>query len=290
MTKILVNYCKWLYTINMLIIFDIYMFTQWVQDYADYADWRLTDAQRVLKFLDRYPDEAPGVIIPYIFQHYPDALSDNNVFQRLIARIDGLDDAEELYHSLSDDLLKEQVIISLLSLGAPLLFWKYFNPSGAGVHHEHVRELYMSLDPKQRKKYAVAALALDGYLLQYLTPKQKTLELCILAVRNEGYALRYVPKRKRTDKIVEAAVSRTASAMEYASKEQRVKFIELAVMGSGKMGLHRIGGFSENDWKRPWAKEVFEAIGVDRKEELFKLWKVQRKQDEDDWHNDFNSR
>jgi len=266
------------------------MFTQWVQDYADYADWRLTDVQRVLKFLDRYPDEAPGVIIPYIFKHYPDALSDNNVFQRLIARIDGLDDVEELYRSLSDELLKEQVIISLLSLGAPLLFWKYFNPSGAGVHHEHVRELYTALAPKQRKTYAVAALTLDGYLLQYLTPKQRTLKLCILAVHNEGYALGYVPKKKRTDDIVKAAVSRAASAMEYASKEQRVKFIELAVMGSGKMGLHRIGGFSENDWKSPWAEEVFEAIGVDRKEELFKLWKVQRDNDIDDWHNDFNSR
>lgn len=51
-----------------------------------------------------------------------------------------------------------------------------------------------------------------------------------------------------------------------------------------------IGGFSENDWKSPWAKEVFEAIGVDRKKELLKLWKVQRDNDIDDWHNDFNSR
>lgn len=48
--------------------------------------------------------------------------------------------------------------------------------------------------------------------------------------------------------------------------------------------------FSENDWKSPWAKEVFEAIGVDRKKELLKLWKVQRDNDIDDWHNDFNSR
>ena len=287
MTKILVNYCKWLYTINMLIIFDIYMFTQWVQDYADYADWRLTDAQRVLKFLDRYPDEAPGVIIPYIFQHYPDALSDNNVFQRLIIRINGLDDAEKLYHSLPDDLLQEQVIISLLSLGAPLLFWKYFNPSGARVHHEYVRELYTSLTPKQRKIYAVAALTLGGYLLQYLTPKQRTLKLCMLAVKNDGYALGYVPERKRTDEIVEAAVSRSSSAMEYASEEQRIKFIELAVMGVEKSGLRRIGGFSDNDWKRPWAKEVFKVIGVDRKKELYKLWKNQRKKDANAWHNNF---
>ena len=264
--------------------------TQWVQDYADYADWKLTDAQRVLKYLDRYPDEAPGVIIPYVFNHYPDALSNKNVFQRLIIRINGLDDAEKLYHSLPDDLLQEQVIISLLSLGAPLLFWKYFNPSGAGVHHEYVRELYTSLAPKQRKIYAVAALTLNGYLLQYLTPKQKTPELCMLAVKNDGSALGYVPERKRTDEIVEAAVSRSSSAMEYASEKQRLKFIELAVMGEGKIGLRRIGGFSGNDWKRPWAKKVFKVIGVDRKKELYKLWKVQRKQDENDWHNDFNSR
>lgn len=261
--------------------------TQWVQDYVDYADWNLTDAQRVLKYLDRYPDEAPGVIIPYIFNNYPDALYNKNVFQRIITRIKGLDDAEELYHSLSDDLLKEQVIITIMSLGAPLLFWKYFNPSGARVHHEYVRELYTSLTPKQRKIYAVAALTLGGYLLQYLTPKQRTLKLCMLAVKNDGYALGYVPKRKRTDEIVEAAVSRSSSAMEYASEDQRIKFIELAVMGVEKSGLRRIGGFSDNDWKRPWAKDVFKVIGVDRKKELYKLWKNQRKQDANDWHNNF---
>ena len=271
-------------------------FIQWIQDHADWNDPRLTDVQRCLRYLKRYPDEHPRTTLPYLFKHFKEAVNSDRVLNILNQRIQNLGDAgaEELYNYLNENnpnLLKEQTYIHILSLGAPILFWKYFNPSGAGVGPEYVRGLFNRLTNKQKTIYAAAALRLSGYLLQFLNSKQKTNELCMIAVTTDGAALSYVPKNKRSDKIVAAAVSRSASAMEYASKEQRIKFIELAVMGSGqKWGHHRIGSFSEDDWKRTWAKEVFKSIGEARKTQLYNKWKEQRKNDANDWHNDYASR
>tara|TARA_B100000780_G_C21098973_1_gene443377 strand:- start:856 stop:1662 length:807 start_codon:yes stop_codon:yes gene_type:complete len=266
-------------------------FTQWVLDVVDWNDPRLTDRERGLRYLQRHPDESLSSTLTYLFKHYPNALGERNLCQLLKQMIQELEDPEELYRSLDAETLEDQAIVSILSLGAPILFWKYFNPAGKRVHHKYLRGLYMSLDHKQRVTYAVAALSLDGELLQYLAPEHITLELCMLAVKNEGYALRHVPKKKRTNEIVEAAISRSASAMEYASKKQRIKFIELAVLGSGqKLEHHRIGGFSSDDWNRTWAKEVFKAIGKAHRNKLYQRWVEQRQNDEDAWHNDYASR
>lgn len=266
-------------------------FAQWVLDVVDWNDPRLTDMERGLRYLQRHPDESVSSTITYLFKHYPDALGDHTLGQQLKQRIQELEDPEELYHSLDAETLEDQAIISILSLGAPILFWKYFNPDGKRVHHKYLRGLYMSLDHKQRMTYAVAALSLDGELLQYLRPADKSASLCLIAVNYNGYALRHVPKKKRTDEIVEAAISRSASAMEYASKKQRIKFIDLAVLGSGqKLEHHRIGGFSSDDWNRKWTREVFKAIGKAHRNELYQRWIDQRKNDEDAWHNDYASR
>ncbi len=271
-------------------------FKQWVQDYTDWSDPRLTNARRVLNYLQRYPDEPPQNTILYIFKHYRQAFENDRVRDIIYKRIKTLseDAAEELYQYLENenpDILKEQVIIHMLSLGAPILFWKYFNPSGAGVAHEYHRRLYMDLNKEQRETYAVDAVTLDGYLLQYLTPEQRTDELCLRAVKTDGAVLSYVPKEKRSDRIVAAAISQSASAMEYASKEQRIKFIEIAVMGTGQKWSHRrFGTFSTDDWKRSWAKEVFRSIGQARKKELYKRWKTQRDNDANAWHNEQASR
>jgi hypothetical protein len=271
-------------------------FKQWVEDYTDWSDPRLTNARRVLNYLQRYPDESPQNAIIYILKHYQKAFGNDQVRDIIQQRIKKLseDAAEELYHYLENEnpkVLKKQGFIHMLSLGAPILFWKYLNPSGARVHHEHHHRLYLALNNKQRETYAVDAVTLDGYLLQHLTPKQQTDELCLRAVKNDGFALSCVPTKKRSNIIVAAAVSRSASAMEYASKEQRIKFIEIAVMGTGQIwNHHRIGGFSTNDWNRPWANEVFRAIGQARKKELYKRWKTQRDNDANAWHNEQASR
>jgi hypothetical protein len=113
----------------------------------------------------------------------------------------------------------------------------------------------------------------------------------MIAVNTDGAALRLVPETKRTNAIVEAAVSQSASAMEYASLRQRIKFIEIAVMGSGRIyDHHRQGAFSREDWNRKWATDVWEEIGLSRKKELYTKWRSQCKQDENDWHNDYASR
>lgn len=270
--------------------------TQWVLDFKDWNDPRLSDVQRVFNYLKRYPEELPQVTIPYIFQHYRKALSNDQIFHIMQKRIQkrGAEAAEHLYHLLENkkpEILQTQVIITMLSLGSPILFWKYFNPSGARVHHELNRPLYTALTQTQRKTYAPAALRLSGYLLEYLTAKQKTKQLCMIAVNTDGAALRLVPETKRSNAIVEAAVSQSASAMEFASLRQRIKFIEIAVMGSGRIcDHHRQGAFSGKDWSRPWAKEVWDAIGLSRKKELHTKWRSQCKQDENDWHNDYASR
>jgi len=266
-------------------------FTQWALDVVDWKDPRLTDEGRGLRYLQRHPDESVSSTLPYLFKHYPDALNNKDVLRLLNTSIQELEDPEELYHSMDAAILKKSVIVIILSLGAPILFWKYFNPAGKGVHHEYLRYLYTALNTNDRMTYAEAALSLDGKLLRYLTPKQKIPELCLLAVMNDGYVLKYVPKKKRTDEIVKEAVSRSSSAMEFASKKQRIEFIELAVLGSGqKWDHHRIGSFSTDDWKRPWAKEVFKVIGKARRDELYQRWKHQREDDEDAWHNDYASR
>jgi len=270
--------------------------TQWVLDFKDWNDPRLSDVQRVFNYLKRYPEELPQVTIPYIFQHYRKAFSNDQIFHIMQKRIQkrGVAYAEHLYHSLESEkpeILQTQVVITMLSLGSPILFWKYFNPSGARVHHELNRPLYTALTQTQRKTYAPAALRLSGYLLEYLTAKQKTKQLCMIAVNTDGAALRLVPETKRSNAIVEAAVSQSASAMEYASLRQRIKFIDIAVMGSGRIcDHHRQGAFSGKDWSRPWAKEVWDAIGLSRKKELHTKWRSQCKQDENDWHNDYASR
>ena len=229
--------------------------------------------------------------LPYLFKHYPDALNNKDVLRLLNTSIQELEDPEELYHSMDAAILKKSVIVIILSLGAPILFWKYFNPSGSVIHHEYIRPLFEKLTNSQRNTYAEAALRLSGYLLPLLTPKQRTKKRCLIAVKTDGYTLQYVPKTKRTDEIVRAAIKSSASAMEFASKNQRIEFIELAVMGPGqKWDHHRIGGFSTADWERIWAKEVFKVIGKARRDELYQRWKHQREDDENDWHNDYASR
>jgi hypothetical protein len=263
-------------------------FTQWVLDYADWNDPRLSDEDRGLRYLRRYPDEPVENHIKYLFNHYPEALDNTRVRSVLIKNIKKLsnEQVEELYGSLGVKILSLEVIVYILSLGAPILFWKYFNPAGRGISHEYIRPLFEGLTKHQRNTYAEDALRLSGSLLRLLTAKQRTKKRCIIAVNTDGYTLQYVPKTKRTDEIVRIAIGNTASAMEFATKAQRIAFIELAVLGSGeKVGHHRIGGFSSDDWVRPWAKEVFRTIGKDRRDELYRRWELQREDDANDWHN-----
>ena len=265
-------------------LFFIEMFAQYCKD--------LWYGVTIVEYLNRHTEEDPIVTIPYVLKHYQCALRDGNNYSifwnsmREKIKRRGPEAAEQLYQDLlreNPGFLDERGFVVTLSRGAPILFWKYFNPSGKRVNSTYTRDLYTALTRNQRKTYASAALQLSGYLLQDLAVEYRTESLCMIAVTKDGPALIYVPRK--TDKIVKAAVSQSASAMEYATLAQRIKFIELAVMGSGKLfGDYRPGGFSEKDWDRPWAMEVWAALSDTRKEDLRKRWKKQRDDDEHRWH------
>lgn len=267
-------------------------FKQWVTDHVDGINPALTDTQRAIRYLKRYPNEPVLTALPYLFNYYKQSLEERSVRRLLYKRLEKLSTRQvgELYRSLDPNLFKEHIIVYILSKGCPIMFWKYFNPIGISIGFEHVNELFERLNRTQRSKYAEDALRISGYLLRYLTPRQRTKKRCMIAVQTNGAALHIVPKSKRSDEIVRAAISRSASAMQYASKTQRIEYIELAVMGPGqKWDHHRIGGFSPEDWERPWAIEVFKVIGKNRRNELYKRWEEQRKKDANDWHNDHAS-
>ena len=297
--KIFVNVTKILnflsctfHSINVQFFFIEMSLKQWVFGRCQ----KITDVQRVLNYLNSLTEEDPTVTIPYIFQDCRMALSNDQIFNIMEKRIQnwiqirGPNAADELYTSLNSEnpeIIDDTGVIYMLSMAAPIIFWKYFNPAGKRVHNELHHNLYTALDPGQRKTYAAAALRLSGYLLEELAVKYRTKSLCMIAVTKDGPALKHVPTKIRTNKIVKAAISQSASAMEYATPVQRIRFIELAVMGSGEIfGHSRPGGFSKKDWTRPWAMEVWAALSDTRKEDLEKRWKKQREDDANRWHND----
>jgi hypothetical protein len=270
-------------------LFFIEMFAQFVSGCKD-----LWHGVTIVEYLNRHTEEDPIVTIPYVLKHYQCALRDeynysifwNSMREKIKRR--GPEAAEKLYQDLlreNPGFLDDTGVVVTLSRGAPILFWKHFNPSGKRVNPVYIQDLYKALTPPQKKTYAAAALQLSGYLLQYLAVKYRTKSLCMIAVTKDGPALKHVPKKIKTNKIVKAAISQSASAMEYATPVQRIKFIELAVMGSGKIyGDYRPGGFSKKDWTRPWAMEVWAALSDTRKEDLKKRWKQQKRDDENRWH------
>ena len=236
-------------------------------------------------YLENNPNIPPQKVIEYIVHHYPTALQ--HIQRQLHQRItDYATDeylATKMYQYIVHNVpefLQQQENITMLSLSAPLLFWKYLYPLGYRVHHEYIRGLYESLNSKQQITYAELALSLDGYLLQYLPVKEKTEELCTVAVMMSGDALRYVPNAMRTDVIVQEAILNSASAMKYASPRQRKKFLHEAIFGR-LINEERRGGFSTNDWRKA---EWLDSMSPRQVHDLRKEWEQQQRDDASRWH------
>jgi hypothetical protein len=78
----------------------------------------------------------------------------------------------------------------------------------------------ININSKTSIEECLKIAAKDGYLIRYME-WQKTIEVCLAAVKQEGLSIQFVPDEKRTPEICSAAVTDYENTIEFLNDEQK---------------------------------------------------------------------
>jgi len=103
---------------------------------------------------------------------------------------------------------------------------KYYELAGVYVASK-VRRV-RDLNDDETKELCLAAVKLDGRMLQCVPKKMRTKEICLAAVKEYGGALESVPEQLRTEEMCLAAAKQNGWALEYVPEQLRTEEMYLA--------------------------------------------------------------
>lgn len=242
-------------------------------------------------------DITPQESIREIFRRFPQTLTKNNVREKLYKKMHEYCISYKISQKMFDDICHHSpgAIPDLRELLIKTNFLLFFRNELLFNQFDHsLGKMYNDLTDEQKLEFAPLVLRSHGYLLGALLEKDRSEELCFIAVAQSGVALEFVPTKlwKDTD-IMDLAVTESAYALHTIVKELTNKNSILYMYEEDKLDeilnqLTKLAYLEAGQQLkgRNWFEQLWKKIPIQEQKECIKNESRKREDACNRWNNE----